>query len=187
MLPLETSAPDFTLPDTEGRNVSRSDFDGRPMLVIFMCNHCPYVKHVADGLKAIGDDYSDTDLGIVAISSNDIDAHPDDSPEAMKRERESRGYAFAYLFDEDQSVAKAYRAACTPDFFLFDNDHKLFYRGQMDSSRPKTESPTPVTGEDLRAAIDAVLAGDPPPQNQVPSLGCNIKWKPGNGPEYFAG
>ena len=184
MLPLGTKAPDFTLPDTEGKQVSLSDFaDSKALLVIFMCNHCPYVKHVAGQLKTLADDYLAKGVAVVGISSNDAEKYPDDSPAAMAEEKASRGYAFPYLFDEDQSVAQAYAAACTPDFFLFDGDMKLAYRGQLDSSRP--DSGIPVTGEDLRAAIDAVLAGQSPPEKQVPSLGCNIKWKEGNEPQYF--
>ena len=184
MLPLGTPAPDFALPDTEGRTVSLSDLSGNDaLLVIFMCNHCPYVKHVAAQLKALADDYFPKGLGVVGISSNDAEKYPDDSPEAMAKEKLDRGYNFPYLYDEDQSVAKAYAAACTPDFFLFDGEMKLAYRGQLDSSRPN--SGIPVTGEDLRAAIDAVLAGQPPSQDQRSSLGCNIKWKEGNEPNYF--
>ncbi len=184
MLPLGTQAPDFSLPGTDGNTVSLSDFAGRKaLLVIFMCNHCPYVKHVAEGLKSLSDDYLAKDVGVVAISSNDADKYPDDNLEAMTKEKADRGYAFEYLFDEDQSVAQAYAAACTPDFYLFDADMKLVYRGQMDASRPKTD--IPVTGEDLRAAMDALLAGSQPSQSQTPSLGCNIKWKEGNEPKYF--
>lgn len=184
MLPLGTTAPDFALPDTEGQTVSLSDFAGsKALLVIFMCNHCPYVKHVAAQLKALSDNYMPRGAAVVGISSNDADKYPDDSPEAMAREKADRGYNFPYLYDEDQSVAKAYAAACTPDFFLFDGEQKLAYRGQLDSSRP--DSGIPVTGEDLRAAIDAVLAGAAPNQDQRSSLGCNIKWKEGNEPQYF--
>lgn len=184
MLPLGTQAPDFCLPDTEGEMVSLSDLAGnKALLVIFMCNHCPYVKHVAAELKALSDDYAPRQVAVVGISSNDAEKYPDDSPEAMAREKADRGYNFPYLFDEDQSVAKAYAAACTPDFFLFDGDMKLAYRGQLDSSRP--DSGIPVSGEDLRAAIDAVLAGDQPTEEQRASLGCNIKWKEGNEPQYF--
>ena len=184
MLPLGTSAPDFSLPDTEGNMVTLNDYAGsKALLVIFMCNHCPYVKHVAEQLKLIGDDYGPQGVGIVGVSSNDADKYPDDSPAAMAKEKANRGYSFAYVYDEDQSVAKAYAAACTPDFFLFDADMKLAYRGQLDSSRPKSD--TPVTGEDLRAAIDAILAGEKPTADQRSSLGCNIKWKEGNEPQYF--
>ena len=184
MLPLGTQAPDFSLTDTEGDTVSLSDFaEHKALLVIFMCNHCPYVKHVAAQLKALADDYMPKEVAMVGISSNDAEKYPDDSPEAMAKEKADRGYHFAYLYDDDQSVAKAYAAACTPDFFLFDAEMKLAYRGQLDASRPN--SGIPVTGEDLRAAIDAVLAGQQPSQEQRASLGCNIKWKEGNEPQYF--
>lgn len=184
MLPLGTSAPDFSLPDTAGRTVSLADFADSPaLLVIFMCNHCPYVQHVADGLAKLAKDYQNRGVAVVGINSNDTATHPDDSPAKMADEVRQRGYTFPYLFDETQQVAKAYRAACTPDFFLFDSQRKLVYRGQMDDSRP--QSGVPVTGQDLRRALDAVLAGAPVPEPQKPSLGCNIKWKPGNEPEYF--
>ncbi len=184
MLPLGTPAPDFSLTDTDGNTVQLKDFaDRKALLVVFMCNHCPYVKHVADQLKQLADDYIAKGVGVVAISSNDAQAYPDDSPEAMAKEKAERGYAFPYLYDGDQSVAQAYAAACTPDFFLFEGDVKLAYRGQLDSSRPKTD--IPVTGEDLRAAIDAVLAGDAPSADQRPAIGCNIKWAEGNAPGYF--
>lgn len=184
MLPLGTTAPDFSLPNTEGKTVQLSDYAGsKALLVIFMCNHCPYVKHVADQLKSLSDDYMPQGLAVVAISSNDAEKYPDDSPEAMAKEKAEREYQFAYLFDESQSVAQAYSAACTPDFYLFDDQQRLVYRGQLDSSRPKTD--VPVTGEDLRAAIDAVLAGQSPSDQQTPSIGCNIKWKEGNEPQYF--
>lgn len=184
MLPLGTPAPSFELPDTDGHVVSLEQFAGsKALLVIFMCNHCPFVKHVADELKQLADDYADQGLAVVGISSNDADAYPDDSPAAMAKEKAERGYNFPYLFDGDQSVAIAYSAACTPDFFLFDGEMKLAYRGQLDASRPKSD--IPVTGEDLRAAIDAVVAGQPAGEDQRPSIGCNIKWKPGNEPNYF--
>ena len=184
MLPLGTPAPDFTLPECRGDSVSLDDFkEKKALLVIFMCNHCPYVKHVADQLKQLSDDYMRRGVGVVAISSNDAEKYPDDSPEAMVREKEERGYQFAYLYDEDQSVALAYHAACTPDFFLFDGNMNLAYRGQLDSSRPN--SGVPVTGADLRAALDEVLEGRTPSENQIASLGCNIKWKEGNEPDYF--
>jgi peroxiredoxin len=183
MLPLGTSAPDFSLINVDGKTVSLSDFDGAPLLVMFICNHCPFVKHVADQLAALGRDYTARGVGVVAISSNDVSKHPADSPEQMVAEAEERGYVFPYLYDETQEVAKAYRAACTPDFFLFDADKKLVYRGQLDSSRP--ESGIPVTGADLRAALDAVLAGKPVTSEQRASLGCNIKWIEGNEPDYF--
>ena len=186
MLPLGTSAPAFTLPDTDGKSVSLSDFaDAKGLLVMFICNHCPFVKHVAEQLKLLADDYRDQGLAVVAINSNDVDNYPDDAPEKMAEEKVARGYQFPYLFDADQSVAIEYHAACTPDFFLFDADQKLAYRGQLDSSRPKQDPPQPVTGEDLRAAIDNVLAGQPVPEPHRPSLGCNIKWKSGNEPGYF--
>lgn len=184
MLPLGTQTPNFSLPATDDTIVSLSDFSThQALLVMFMCNHCPYVKHVADELKRLADHYMPTGVGVVGISSNDAEKYPDDSIEAMATEKQQRGYAFPYLFDADQSVARDYAAACTPDFYLFDADQKLVYRGQLDSSRPKSDSP--VTGEDLRSAIDAVLAGDPPLDQQTPSIGCNIKWKEGNEPQYF--
>ena len=184
MLSLGTEAPDFSLPDTDGNQVSLSDFaDSKALLVIFMCNHCPYVKHVAEQLKLLSDEYMQRGVAVVGINSNDAEKYPDDSPEAMAKEKAERGYHFPYLFDGDQSVAQAYHAACTPDFFLFDADGKLAYRGQLDSSRPSSD--TPVTGQDLRAALDEVLHGRKPAEKQVPSLGCNIKWKPGNEPGYF--
>ncbi len=184
MLALGTQAPDFSLPECGGGTVGLKDFAGKKaLLVIFLCNHCPYVKHVADQLKTLADDYMAQDVAVVGISSNDSETYPEDSPEAMAKEKAARGYAFPYLFDGDQSVAQSYAAACTPDFFLFDGDQKLVYRGQLDGSRPKND--TPVTGVDLRAALDAVLAGGAPTGDQKPSLGCNIKWKDGNEPEYF--
>ncbi len=184
MLSLGTKAPDFSLVNVDGKTVSLADFEGATaLLVIFMCNHCPFVKHVADHLAALATEYMARDVAVVGISSNDVANHPADSPEQMVAEAEARGYTFPYLYDESQKVAHAYRAACTPDFYVFDSDQKLFYRGQMDSSRP--DSGIPVTGEDLRAALDAVLAGQPHPENQQPSLGCNIKWKPGGEPDYF--
>jgi peroxiredoxin len=184
MLPLGTRAPDFRLPDTQGKLVSLSDFAEAPaLLVVFMCNHCPYVKHVADGLAKLAKEYQQRGAAVVGINSNDVSTYPEDSPQNMAAETRLRGYAFPYLYDEDQSVAKAYQAACTPDFFVFDRERKLVYRGQMDSSRPGNG--IPVTGEDLRAALDAVLAGRPVAPQQRPSLGCNIKWKEGNEPEWF--
>lgn len=182
MLPLGTPAPDFSLPDISGETVSRDTYAGHPLLVMFICNHCPFVVHVAAELARLGNDYRDK-LAIVAISSNDTSTHPDDAPDKMKEEAAQRGYSFPYLYDESQEVAKAYHAACTPDFFLFDAEHKLAYRGQLDDSRPNSD--IPVTGKDLRAAIDAVLAGKPADEKQRPSAGCNIKWKAGNAPAYF--
>lgn len=184
MLPLGTAAPDFSLMNVDGRCLSLADVAGtRGTVVMFLCNHCPFVKHVADQLAALGRDVMPQGIGVVAISSNDVATHPADSPEQMVRESEERGYPFPYLFDETQEVAKAYRAACTPDFYLFDGEQRLVYRGQLDESRP--DSGIPVTGADLRRAIDAVLGGQPIPEPQRPSLGCNIKWRAGNEPEYF--
>jgi peroxiredoxin len=184
MLALGTRAPDFRLPDTEGKIVSLSDFKGAPaLLVAFMCNHCPYVKHIRAGLAQLARDYLARGVGIVGINSNDVVNYPADSPAMMAAEAKAAGYLFPYLYDETQGVAGAYRAACTPDFFLFDHDQRLVYRGQMDDSRPGNA--IAVTGKDLRAALEAVLAGKPVSRNQKPSVGCNIKWKPGNEPEYF--
>jgi len=185
MMSLGTKAPDFELTDAvSGRTVSIGDFAGKSgLLVMFICNHCPYVQHVRDELARLGRDYQDSDLAIVAISSNDIEAYPSDSPEAMKTEAETYGYVFPYLFDESQSVAASYAAMCTPDFFLFDDERSLVYRGRLDGSRPGTD--VAVTGENLRAAIEATLAGEPAPDEQHPSMGCSIKWKPGNAPAYF--
>jgi len=184
MLPLGTPAPEFSLVNVDGRTVSLADFRGKPALVvIFLCNHCPFVKHLADELAAFASAYIAKGIGVVGISSNDVANYPADSPEQMVAEAEARGYEFPYLYDETQEVAKAYRAACTPDFYLFDGDQKLVYRGQFDDSRP--DSGKPVTGADLRAAVDAVLAGKQPSADQRASLGCNIKWKPGNEPDYF--
>ncbi|MCA9153823.1 MAG: thioredoxin family protein [Planctomycetales bacterium] len=184
MLPLGTKAPDFSLINVDGRTVSLADFkSSRALLIVFMCNHCPFVKHIADELAAIARDYMPQGVGMVGINSNDTSKHPEDSPEQMVHEAEMRGYMFPYLFDEEQEVAQAYKAACTPDFFLFDEDQTLVYRGQLDSSRPGNG--IDVTGNDLRAAIDAVLAGRPIPDPQVPSIGCNIKWRSGHEPEYF--
>jgi peroxiredoxin len=184
MLALGTPAPDFALPDTDGRVVRRADFqDARALLVMFICNHCPYVKHVQHELARIGRDYGPRGVAIVAINANDAQAYPDDAPEHMRTEKARVGYPFPYLFDETQEVAKAYRAACTPDFFLFDGDGRLAYRGQLDDSRPKNTQP--VTGRDLRDALDAVLAGRPPQEEQRPSIGCNIKWRVGEAPAYF--
>ena len=185
MLALGTEAPEFTLPDVvSGHKFSLGDFaDKKALLVMFLSNHCPYVKHVRGELARIGTDYQQSDLGIVAICSNDADNHPDDSPEMMKLEAETQGYVFPYLHDEDQTVAAAYSAVCTPDFFLFDADRKLVYRGRLDDSRPNSE--TPLTGRDLRVAIDAALTGTEQAYQQYPSMGCSIKWKPGNEPAYF--
>jgi peroxiredoxin len=187
MLELGTAAPDFDLPDTTSPGMSRrvrlDDFRDKPaLLVMFICNHCPFVKHVQAELVRIANEYQPRGLGIVAISSNDAEKYPDDSPEKMAEEAKRAGYTFPYLHDETQEVAKAYRAACTPDFFLFDRDRRLVYRGQLDDSRPSNN--VPVTGRDLRAAIEAVLEGRPVTGQQMPSIGCNIKWKAGNEPDY---
>lgn len=184
MLPLGTSAPPFRLPDPTGKTVALDDFKRAPALVVvFMCNHCPYVKHVRGGLAQLARDYQPRGVAVVGISSNDVDNYPADSPARMAEEAASAGYTFPYLYDESQDVAKAYHAACTPDFFLFDQQRKLVYRGQLDDSRPGNG--LPVTGKDLRAALDAALAGQAVSPNQKPSIGCNIKWKPGNEPEFF--
>jgi len=184
MKKLGTPAHDFKLMNVDGRLVGLHDFDNKPaLLVIFMCNHCPFVKHVADGLTKLANDYMPKGVAIVGINSNDAAGYPQDSPEQMVHEAEQRGYPFPYLYDETQDVAKTYGAACTPDFFLYDKSRKLVYRGQLDSSRPGNN--VPVTGSDLRAALDAVLAGRPAPERQIPSIGCNIKWKAGSEPEYF--
>ena len=186
MLPLGTKAPDFSLPDTEGREVSLEDFDdSEALLVVFMCNHCPYVKHVREGLVKLAREYQEKGVGVVAISANDVEEYPEDRPEKMKEYAEKYDFPFPYLYDETQEVAKAYRAACTPDFYVFDENRRLAYRGQMDDSRPGND--VPVTGEDLREALDAVLEGREPSEKQRPSVGCNIKWKSGSEPEYFGG
>jgi len=184
MLPIGTKAPDFSLLNVDGSTVSLGDLsDAKALLVIFMCNHCPYVIHVAPEIARLAAEYQSKGVAVVGISSNDASQYPQDSPEQMVHEAESRGYTFPYLYDEDQSVARLYRAACTPDFFLFDQRRLLVYRGQLDSSRPNTD--IPVTGESLRAAIDAVLEDRSVPEPQMPSLGCNIKWKDGTEPDYF--
>ncbi len=181
MAVLGTPAPDFSLPDTEGRMVSLSDSsDAEALLVVFMCNHCPFVKHIRAGLAQLARDYQSRGVAVVGVNSNDVANYPDDSPQKMVEEVMDAGYTFPYLFDETQAVARAYRAACTPDFFVYDRDRRLVYRGQLDDSRP--DGSIPVTGEDLRTALDAVLAGRPVGPDQKPSVGCNIKWKPGNEP-----
>jgi peroxiredoxin len=184
MLALGTAAPDFTLTDTvSSRPITLSVHRaGRPALVMFICNHCPFVKHIRAQLAAFGREYGPRDVCIVAISSNDPLKYPDDDPEHMAAEAAQAGYTFPYVFDATQQVAHAYRAACTPDFFLFNRAGQLVYRGQLDDSRPSNT--LPVTGRDLRAAVDAVLAGRDPSPDQRPSIGCNIKWKPGNEPDY---
>jgi peroxiredoxin len=185
MLPLGTQAPDFRLPDTTGRPVALSDFkDASALLVVFMCNHCPFVKHIRSGLAQLARDYLPRGVAVAGINSNDVANYPEDSPAKMAQEVKAAGYLFPYLYDATQDVAKAYRAACTPDFYLFDRDQRLVYRGQFDDSRPGNG--IPVTGKDLRVALDAVLAGTAIAPKQKPSIGCNIKWKPGNEPDYFA-
>jgi peroxiredoxin len=184
MLPLGTPAPDFRLPDTSGQTVSLADFrDKAALLVIFMCNHCPYVIHLREGLARFAREYVPRGVGLVGINANDAKNYPADSPAKMKAEVKSAGYIFPYLYDESQMVARAYRAACTPDIFLFDARRKLVYRGQFDDSRPGNG--LPVTGKDLRAALDAVLAGQPVSEKQKASMGCNIKWQAGNEPDYY--
>jgi peroxiredoxin len=184
MLALGTLAPSFRLPDTDGTTVSLADFKGAPaLLVIFMCNHCPYVKHVRHDLARLCKEYQSKGVAVVGICSNDINTHPEDSPALMAKEKDAIGYTFPYLHDETQQVAREYKAACTPDFYVFDKDRKLVYRGQMDASRPGNA--VPVTGKDLRSALDAALAGKPVSDDQHPSMGCNIKWKPGNEPKEF--
>lgn len=181
MLDLGTIAPTFELPDFSGKRVSRDDFKNAPALVVaFICNHCPFVKHVRGEFARFASEYRAKGVAIVAINSNDVDAFPEDGPAGMAEEARSVGYTFPYLLDESQAIAKAYRAACTPDFYLFDSTQRLVYRGQFDASRPGTG--VPVTGADLRAATDAVLQRAPVPQQQKPSIGCNIKWKKGNEP-----
>jgi len=184
MLPLGTSAPVFELPGPQGKPVSISDFATAPVLVVvFLSNHCPFVQHVADGLGDLARDLQADGVAVVGIMANDISHYPDDRPELMAKMAERHGWTFPYLHDETQAVAKAYRAACTPDFFVFDGRRQLVYRGQMDGARPGNG--VPVTGEDLRAAADAVLAGRPVGDDQRPSMGCNIKWKPGHEPDWF--
>ena len=186
MLPLGTAAPDFALPDVvSGNTVTLADFkNSSALLVAFLCNHCPYVKHIQAGLTQLAKDMQARGVGVVAISANDVANYSDDSPEKMREEARRAGYTFPYLYDESQSVALAYRAACTPDFFLFDGAQRLVYRGQMDDAR--RANALPVTGKSLREAVDAVLSGKTVDAKQIPSLGCNIKWKAGNEPEYFS-
>jgi peroxiredoxin len=186
MLPLGTPVPAFALPDLNGVIVSPGDFRAAPaLLVAFICRHCPFVTHVREGFAAFTREYQPRGLAIVAINSNDIEAFPEDGPEGMREEARQAGYTFPYLFDESQEVAKAFRAACTPDLYLFDRDRRLVYRGRFDDSRPRTNPPMPVTGRDIRAAADAVLEGRPVSADQKGSVGCNIKWKRGNEPDYF--
>lgn len=186
MLDLGTPAPHFTLPEPGGRTWSLDDFRGdfrgsKAYLIMFICNHCPYVKHVADQLARLAKHYQERGVAVIAINSNDAQAYPEDSPDKMIEFKSARGYTFPYLYDETQDVARAYRAACTPDFFVFDKDRRLVYRGQMDASRPGTG--ISVDGRDLRAALEALLAGQPVPADQKPSMGCSIKWKPGHQPQ----
>lgn len=185
MLALGTEAPDFSLPEpATGRTISLDDFREAPAVVVMvLSNHCPFVQHIAAGLADFARDYKARGIAVVAINANDVSKYPDDHPDRMVEEVRLRGYTFPYLFDESQEVVKAYRAACTPDFFLFDAERRLVYRGQFDSSRPSLDAP--VTGADLRAACDALLRGRTPDAEQMPSVGCNIKWKPGNAPEWF--
>lgn len=186
MLALGTQAPDFSLPDVvTGKPVSPADYAAKKgLLVMFICRHCPYVKHIEKELSRLGRDYAGKDIAIIAVSANDADAYPDDSPAKLKEYAEREGFTFPLCYDESQQTAKAYSAACTPDFFLFNAERELVYRGQLDDSRPGNGKP--VTGKDLRAAVDALLAGKQPPQEQTPSMGCNIKWKAGNEPAYYA-
>lgn len=184
MVSLESRMPSFDLPVTNAgphERIASADLESNPVLVMFICNHCPFVKHVRAELSKLGRDYANSPLQIVAINSNDVQTHPDDAPENMALEAQDAGYTFPYAFDESQEVAQAFHAACTPDFFLYDASHRLVYRGQLDASRPKNGMP--ITGEDLRNAIDSVLAGKPPLDRQTPSIGCNIKWKPENLPD----
>jgi peroxiredoxin len=184
MLPLGTQAPDFRLPDYKGNCVSLSDFKDQPaLLVMFMCNHCPYVQHVRHTIAKLTTEYKTRGVASVGINSNDGKKYPADSPAMMEQEVQATGYTFPYLVDESQAVAKAYRAACTPEFYVFDKDRKLYYRGRLDGSTPGSNIPT--TGQDLRLALDSLIAGKPAPKDQLPSMGCNIKWKPGNEPDYF--
>ncbi len=184
MLPLGTGAPPFSLPDASGKTVSLSDSaESEALLVVFTCNHCPFVKHIIDDFVKLAKEYQGRGLGVVGINSNDVAHYPEDRPELMAQVATEKGFTFPYLYDESQEVAKAYHAACTPDFFVFDKERRLVYRGQMDDSRPGNGKP--ITGADLRAALNAVLEGQAVPDEQRPSMGCNIKWKAGNEPDYF--
>jgi len=192
MMKLGSDLPAFELPDVDTKLVGSAQFAGQPLLVMFICNHCPYVIHVAEELARIGRDYAEKEIGIVAIQSNDVDEYPADSPELMKKEASDRGYGFPYLYDASQKVAISFTAACTPDLFLFDAQHKLAYRGRLDETRPKRiesgvydSSENLADGKEIRAAIEAVLAGEKPTDQQLPAMGCNIKWKPGNEPDYY--
>ncbi|MBW3561915.1 MAG: thioredoxin family protein [Actinobacteria bacterium] len=180
MLPLGTPAPDLDLPDLDGHTIGREDLDGDALLVMFLCNHCPYVRHIEGELGELVADYQARGLDAVAVCSNDPEQYPDDDRDGLREQVRRAGFTFPYLIDEEQQVGRAYRAACTPDFFLFDGEHRLVWRGRMDASTPGND--VPVTGEELRAALDAVLAGEPAPEEQHPSMGCSIKWKPGTQP-----
>ena len=186
MIELGTEAPNFQLPDVvSGETISLDSFpDAKGYMIAFICNHCPFVQLIRHEFARYGREYTEKGIAVIAINSNDIEAVPEDAPDAMRDDARRFGYKFPYCLDEDQSVAKAYQAACTPDLYLFDAERKLYYRGQFDSTRPGSDQP--VTGEDLRNATEALLAGQPAPEPQYPSLGCNIKWKPGNEPAYFA-
>jgi peroxiredoxin len=184
MLPLGSKAPAFRLPDAHGKPVCLEDFpDALAVVIVFMCNHCPYVKHVRSGLAQLARDYLTRGVAVFGINSNDVMNYPADSPDRMAEEAKAAGYTFPYLYDESQAVAKAYRAACTPDFYVFDRNRALVYRGQFDDSRPANG--LPANGKDIRSALDAVLSGKPISPHQKPSIGCNIKWKAGNQPDYF--
>lgn len=186
MLPLGSDVPDFSLPNIDGNQVSLASLPaGKPLVVMFICNHCPFVVHLQQAMADFGKEYQEKGVVVVGISSNDIATHPDDSPEKMTQMAADSGWTFQYLYDESQEVAQAFKAACTPDFFLFDQNHKLVYRGQFDDSRPGNGMA--VTGQDLKAACDAVLAGQLVSEPQKPSIGCNIKWKQGKEPDYFTG
>ena len=185
MLPLGTPAPDFDLVDTDGNRVRRDDYAGKPILVAFICNHCPFVKHIAAELATFAREAAAKGVPVVAINSNDTTTHPEDAPPQMLAEKRARDYVFPYLFDPTQEIAKAYRAACTPDFFLFDRQHRLVYRGRFDATKPQQAPPQVPDGRELRAAVEALVNGKPMPQAQHASIGCNIKWRPGNAPDYF--
>ncbi len=186
MLSLGTPMPGFVLPDLDGTPISPDEYRDAPALLIaFICRHCPFVTHIRQGFSAFVREYQPRGLAVIGINSNDIAEFPEDGPAGMKEEAASASYTFPYLFDETQEVAKIFRAACTPDLYLFDKDRRLVYRGRFDESRPRMNPPMPVTGRDIRAAVDALLSGSPVPQDQKGSVGCNIKWKPGNAPDYF--